>query len=80
MKPRLPRNCCVRVVGLGGVGGIATRYGVMFLAAQEDPTRIVLIDGDRFEASNSTRMFFTSHGNKAASYAPICASASKTAH
>jgi molybdopterin/thiamine biosynthesis adenylyltransferase len=54
------------VVGLGGVGGIAARYGAMFLAAQEDPCRMVLIDGDRFESSNATRMFFTSHGNKGA--------------
>jgi molybdopterin/thiamine biosynthesis adenylyltransferase len=56
----------VRIVGLGGVGGIAARYGAMFLASLAEPCRMVLIDGDRFEASNATRMFFTSHGNKAA--------------
>jgi hypothetical protein len=66
LTPRLPRNCCIRIVGLGGVGGIAARYGAMFLAAQDDPARIVFIDGDHFEASNATRMFFSSHGNKAA--------------
>jgi molybdopterin/thiamine biosynthesis adenylyltransferase len=38
----------------------------MYLAAQDEPCRVVLIDGDRFEASNATRMFFSSQGNKAA--------------
>jgi molybdopterin/thiamine biosynthesis adenylyltransferase len=65
-QPHLPPNACVRIVGLGGVGGIAARYGAMFLASLNAPCRMVLIDGDRFEPSNATRMFFTSHGNKAA--------------
>ena len=64
-RPRLPEGTCVRVVGCGGVGGITARYGAMFLASLGVPCRMLLIDGDRFEPSNSTRMFFTRHGNKA---------------
>ena len=66
LRPRLPRNCCIRIVGLGGVGGIVARYGAIFAASQDEPCRMLFIDGDRFEASNATRMFFSSHGNKAA--------------
>jgi hypothetical protein len=62
----LPEDCCVRVVGEGGVGGIVTRYAAMFLASQNVPSRMVLIDGDKFEDSNATRMFFSAAGNKAA--------------
>jgi len=64
--PLLPEDCCVRVIGEGGVGGIVTRYCAMFLASQNKPSRLVLIDGDRFEDSNATRMYFSTSGNKAA--------------
>jgi len=56
----------VKLIGLGGVGGIVARYGAIFLAAQERATRLVLIDGDSFEPRNAERMLFTSCGNKAA--------------
>jgi molybdopterin/thiamine biosynthesis adenylyltransferase len=58
----------VKIVGLGGVGGIVARYGAMFLAslAKGQNVRLVLIDGDKFEEKNSTRMFFSDYGNKAA--------------
>jgi hypothetical protein len=56
----------VKLIGLGGVGGIAARYLVAFLAAASDPTRVVLIDGDEFEPRNAERMLFSSCGNKAA--------------
>src|SRR5262247_1177656 len=65
-RPVLPDGACIRVVGLGGVGGIVARYGAMFLASLGVPCRLVLVDGDTFEPSNATRMFFGSHGNKAA--------------
>lgn len=55
----------VKVIGLGGVGGIAARYLVAFLAAASDPCRVVLIDGDDFEPRNAERMLFSHCGNKA---------------
>jgi hypothetical protein len=68
LVPKIPDNLAVKVIGLGGTGGIVARYGAMFLAAA-DPAksvRMVLIDGDVFENSNATRMFFSRCGNKAA--------------
>lgn len=66
LVPRLPEDACVRLVGLGGVGGALARFGSMFLASLDMPCRMLLIDGDQFEPSNATRMFFSHHGNKAA--------------
>lgn len=65
LVPALPANATVKVIGLGGVGGIVTRYGAMFLASLGVPVRLVLIDGDAFEPSNASRMYFSGHGNKA---------------
>jgi hypothetical protein len=65
LQPILPENASVKLIGLGGVGGIAARYGAMFLASLQCPARLVLIDGDQFEASNATRMYFSAAGNKA---------------
>jgi hypothetical protein len=59
----------IKLVGLGGVGSIVARYGAMFLApltGDDLSARLVLIDGDTFTPSNSTRMFFSECGNKAA--------------
>lgn len=56
----------VRVVGLGGTGAITSRYLAIFLASLPVETRLVLIDGDRFEPRNATRMLFGEYGNKAA--------------
>lgn len=56
----------VKIVGLGGTGGIVARYGVAYLAAAGHPARVVLIDGDEFEVRNAERMLFSSCGNKAA--------------
>ncbi len=68
LTPVLPPDQTFKIVGLGGVGSIVTRYGAMLLAslAKEENARLVLIDGDLFEASNATRMFFSGYGNKAA--------------
>jgi len=65
LAPALAPNTAVKVIGLGGVGGIVARYGAMFLASLGESARLVLIDGDAFEPSNATRMFFSGHGNKA---------------
>ena len=55
----------IKLIGLGGVGGIVARYGAAFLAGVEADTRLVLIDGDEFEPRNAERMLFSSCGNKA---------------
>lgn len=55
-----------KLIGLGGVGGIVARYLGIFLSVLDQPTRLVLIDGDEFEQRNSARMCFKSDGNKAA--------------
>lgn len=65
LKPKLPPNCSVKVIGLGGVGSIAARYAAVFLASLRQNVRMVLIDGDIYEPSNATRMIFGRHGNKA---------------
>jgi predicted ThiF/HesA family dinucleotide-utilizing enzyme len=54
-----------KVVGLGGVGGVVARYLSVFLAARDEDDRLVLVDGDRFEAKNAARMLFSGEGNKA---------------
>lgn len=56
----------VKIIGLGGVGQIVARYGGLFLASLGAEIRLVLIDGDAFEPSNASRMFFGACGNKAA--------------
>lgn len=65
LRPRLPDNANIKIIGLGGVGGIVARYASVFLAAQYKDARLVLIDGDKFEPSNATRMLFGRYGNKA---------------
>lgn len=66
LRPRLPENTTVKIIGLGGVGSIVARYGSLFLASLAGEVRVVLIDGDTFEPSNASRMFFGDCGNKAA--------------
>jgi hypothetical protein len=66
--PRLTDGQAIKLIGLGGVGSIVARYGSMFLApltGDDCSARLVLIDGDSFTPSNSTRMFFGECGNKA---------------
>jgi hypothetical protein len=55
----------VKLIGLGGVGGIVLQYLAVFLRSLARPVRLVLIDGDRFEPANRTRMLFGHAGNKA---------------
>ncbi len=66
LTPSIPDGASVKIIGLGGTGGIVARFGAMFLASLGRKIRLLLIDGDAFEPSNATRMFFSSHGNKAA--------------
>lgn len=55
----------VKLIGLGGTGGFVARPLLMYLAARDEPSRVVLIDGDVFEPRNAERMFFSRDGNKA---------------
>lgn len=66
LTPRLEGVPSVKLVGLGGVGGIVARYLTVFLAAAEAPVRVLLVDGDTFEERNAERMLFSRCGNKAA--------------
>lgn len=63
--PALPNGQAVKIIGLGGVGGIVARYGCVFLSSLQADARVVLIDGDKFETKNAARMLFSSGGNKA---------------
>jgi len=65
LQPRLPANAAVKLLGVGGVGGLVARPLAIFLAAQDANARLVLVDGDHFEPHNASRMFFASYGNKA---------------
>ncbi len=61
----LPEGSRVKVIGLGGIGCIVVQYLAVFLRGLARPLRLVLIDGDRFEAANASRMVFGKVGNKA---------------
>lgn len=65
LKPNLKPGQNVKLVGLGGVGSIVARYLTIFMAATKNPCSLTLIDGDEFEPSNASRMFFGDYGNKA---------------
>ncbi len=65
LVPDLPEGTSVKVIGLGGVGGIVARYLAVFLRSLDRDVRLVLVDGDRFEMRNTDRMLFGSYGNKA---------------
>lgn len=65
LAPRIADGQAVKLVGLGGVGNTLARYLSMFLASLGRDVRVVLIDGDSFAPSNTTRMFFSKPGNKA---------------
>lgn len=65
LNPQIKEGQAVKLIGLGGVGSIVARYGSIFLAALKTPCRMVLIDGDKFEPKNASRMFFGDYGNKA---------------
>ena len=65
LTPRVDGPLSVKLIGLGGVGGIVARYGALFLGSLDRDSRLVLIDGDDFEPNNANRMYFASHRNKA---------------
>lgn len=67
LEPTLPVDgITIKFIGGGGVGEKVVRHGCMMLASMNAPFRAVVIDGDAFEPSNASRMFFSRPGNKAA--------------
>lgn len=62
---RLADDSRIKIVGLGGIGCIVLQYLTVFLKSRAQPLRLVLIDGDRFEEKNTSRMIFQTVGNKA---------------
>lgn len=66
LRPDFPDDASIKLIGLGGVGGIVASYLSLFLASLGRGARLVLIDGDAFEPANASRMFFGACGNKAA--------------
>ena len=65
LKPSLRGDLSIKLIGAGGVGGIVARYSAIYCASLDCNARLLLIDGDTFEPSNASRMFFGSYGNKA---------------
>src|SRR5437868_946912 len=61
----LAEDSRLKVVGLGGIGCAVLHYLTVFLKSLDRPLRLVLIDGDAFEAANTRRMVFQKVGNKA---------------
>ena len=66
VPPLLARHRALKVIGLGGVGGIVARYAAVWLAGLDEELPLVLVDGDAFEPRNARRMLFRRCGNKAA--------------
>ncbi len=61
----LPDDSRIKLIGLGGIGCIVLDNLAIFLRSLARPVRLVLIDGDKFEAANRQRMRFGTVGNKA---------------
>ena len=63
---RLRENDTVTVVGLGGVGQALVRPLCLLLMSFAIPLRLLLVDGDEYELTNTSRMLFRApHDNKA---------------
>lgn len=69
LSPQLHDGVSIKLIGAGGTGSIVARYGLMFVASLAGSQRAnvgwTIIDGDEFEDSNRSRMFFSHDGNKA---------------
>lgn len=65
LVPKIEDELTIKLIGLGGVGGIVARYLLLFLGASGAAMRVVFIDGDAFETRNAERMAFSRPGNKA---------------
>jgi len=64
LTARIPEGATVKVIGLGGIGSIVSRYLTVFLHSLDTPCRLVIVDGDVFEPKNAARMLFSKYGPK----------------
>ena len=55
----------IKAIGIGGIGCALLPFLCRYLQYSNEPARITLIDGDRFERGNAARQAFASLGNKA---------------
>jgi molybdopterin/thiamine biosynthesis adenylyltransferase len=55
----------IKAIGIGGIGCALLPFLCRYLQYSNEPARITLIDGDRFERSNAARQAFSGLGNKA---------------
>ncbi|MCK9375667.1 MAG: ThiF family adenylyltransferase [Syntrophobacterales bacterium] len=55
----------IKAIGIGGIGCALLPFLCRFLQYANEPARLTLIDGDRFERSNAARQAFSRLGNKA---------------
>jgi molybdopterin/thiamine biosynthesis adenylyltransferase len=55
----------IKAIGIGGIGCALLPFLCRYLQYSEEPARLTLIDGDRFERGNAVRQAFASLGNKA---------------
>jgi len=55
----------IKAIGIGGIGCALLPFLCRYLQYSNEPARITLIDGDRFERGNAARQAFSGLGNKA---------------
>ena len=55
----------IKAIGIGGIGCALLPFLCRYLQYSDEPARVTLIDGDRFERGNAARQAFSGLGNKA---------------
>jgi molybdopterin/thiamine biosynthesis adenylyltransferase len=55
----------IKAIGIGGIGCALLPFLCRYLQYSNEPARVTLIDGDRFERGNAARQAFSGLGNKA---------------
>jgi molybdopterin/thiamine biosynthesis adenylyltransferase len=55
----------IKAIGIGGIGCALLPFLCRYLQYSNEPARLTLIDGDRFERGNAARQSFSGLGNKA---------------
>ncbi len=55
----------IKAIGIGGIGCALLPFLCRYLQYSNEPARLTLIDGDRFERGNAARQAFSGLGNKA---------------
>jgi molybdopterin/thiamine biosynthesis adenylyltransferase len=55
----------IKAIGIGGIGCALLPFLCRYLQYSNEPARLTLVDGDRFERGNAARQSFSGLGNKA---------------